>query len=229
MSKVAQNHVHVIFLLSLRQTDEAGQRKKNEAQSSSKTCSQPSEEPARSSNLTPCGSLSSYSVPLAGGCSGSHCAELGGAAPGKRPPGTWHWHLPLTAGPCTRALQDKNGCHSAPFPLPCIQLALNKCSPGGWELGPAPWMLCGGRGRTKEPPAFCVSGCLLTFCPASGKALSTARRRPHQTCLRTKGLRQEAGTGRGAARARTPRPSRRPLAATPRAHQSASVSTSGAP
>lgn len=43
---------------------------------------------------------------------------------------------------------------SAPFPLPCTQLALDTCSLGGWELGSSPrWMLACGTSdkRTVQP------------------------------------------------------------------------------
>lgn len=47
--------------------------------------------------------------------------------------------------------QPQKNAHLAPFPV--IQLALNKCSLGGWELGPAPRMFVRGRGGLDERTA----------------------------------------------------------------------------
>lgn len=163
VSKVAQSHVRVIFLLRLRQTDGAGQRK-NEAQSNSKTCSQPSEEPARS----------------------SHSPGMAALLPGV--PLGWGWGA-LGATIQRWGAQPQKNAHLAPLPLPCIQLALNKCSLGDWEVGPAPRIFVRGAGGgrwTSELPALCVSRCFLTSCAASLAALSTTpgARPAGQTCAK---------------------------------------------
>lgn len=126
--------------------------------------SQLSKEPARSLKLTPCGNLSSCSVPLGWGALGTTLQSWGGDSPRKMPT----WHLALT----THHWQVYQSSSGQEPPLFCtLPLALhswhsvNALRMAGSCIQPRGY-LCGEPG-TSQPPALCLSGYFLTSCPAS--------------------------------------------------------------
>lgn len=169
MSKVTQNYVDVIFILNLGQMDRAGQRRLGPKQlddmfTALGEASQKLKPPSAWQPL--------YSVPWAGwgGGSGRRGCRAGGRQPQK------YIHLALNLSPLTgvpKLFRTRAAADSAPFPLPCIHPALNKCPLSGWELGSSPTGCLRGAPWTSQLSAPCISGCFLTSCPASLAAPGT--------------------------------------------------------
>lgn len=202
-----------MFTLNLRQTDGAGQSKLGPKQLHGPGRSQPEAQTSPS--------VAAFVVFLRqGGCWGreelwQERCRAGGRQPQK------YAHLALNHSPLAgvpKLFRTRVAADSAPFPLPCIQPALNKCSLGDWELGSSPT-----GGLSRGGPGFANGQLPATRGPAHPPWRGLAPRDLGWKPETTLGGRREAGTGRSA-QAQAP-----PLAVAAGAHQSASGSTSGAP